>query len=162
MKFCFECGSTLASKVIEFKEHLVCSSKGCDFVLWDNPTPVIAAIVELNGEFLLAHNHSWPEGTFSMITGFIDSEELPLETVKREVKEELNLNTLSTKFLGHYMFKESNQLIIAYHVVAQGSVSLNEELSDYKLLSKEGLKAYNFDRFYITQQVVKDFLNFET
>lgn len=157
MKFCSDCGSTLTSNTVEFQKRLVCSSQDCDFVFWNNPTPVMAAIVELNGEFLLAHNNSWPEGTFSMITGFIDSRELPEDTAKREIKEELNLDTISLKFLGHYMFKESNQLIIAYHAVVQGSVSLNEELSDYKLLSKESLKTYNFAPFYITQKVVKDF-----
>jgi NAD+ diphosphatase len=95
----------------------------------------------LNGKFLLAHNHSWLEGTISMITGFVDA-----------------LESSTVNFLGHYMFKEANQLIIAYHIIAKGTVSLNEELSDYKLVSKESLEAYNFEPFYITQKVVKDFI----
>lgn len=55
-----------------------------------------------------------------MITGFVDA-----------------LEPSTVNFLGHYMFKEANQLIIAFHVVAKGAVSLNEELSGYKLVSKK-------------------------
>ncbi|MDB9744119.1 NUDIX domain-containing protein [Fibrobacterales bacterium] len=158
MSFCSKCGSELSSKIIESKKQLACSNQNCDYVFWNNPTPVVAALVELNGEFLLAHNNSWPEGTFSMITGFVDALELPEDAVVREIKEELGLESSTMNFLGHYIFKEANQLIIAYHIIAKGEVCLNEELSDYKLVSKESLEVYNFEPFYITQEVVNDFV----
>ena len=51
------------------KERLRCPA--CDFTHWNNPTPVLAAIVELGGRVLLARNAAWKNRMFGLITGFI-------------------------------------------------------------------------------------------
>ena len=38
---------------------------------WDNPLPVLAALVEIEGRILLARNVAWPEKNFALITGFM-------------------------------------------------------------------------------------------
>jgi len=45
------------------KERLRCPA--CGWTHWNNPTPVLAAIVEVDGRVLLARNALWQAKTFS-------------------------------------------------------------------------------------------------
>jgi len=67
----------------------------CGWTHWNNPTPVLAAIVELDGKVLLARNAAWPEKVFGLITGFMEAGESPEEGVAREVAEETGLQAES-------------------------------------------------------------------
>ena len=54
MNYCPICKADFIAKTIDDFERLLCSSDDCDFVHWNNPTPVVAAVVEHNGEIILA------------------------------------------------------------------------------------------------------------
>jgi hypothetical protein len=45
------------------RERLACGA-GCGFVHWDNPAPVVAALVEYHGRVVLARNQGWAAGAF--------------------------------------------------------------------------------------------------
>ena len=81
---------------------------------------------------MLARNRAWPRTFYGLITGFLEREETPERCVVREVKEELNLDAGTPTLVGVYAFERMNQVIIAYHVTATGTITLNEELDDYK------------------------------
>jgi len=133
-KFCPQCGKTLMLAMHGDLRRLCCSDPGaCDFVLWDNPVPVVAAIVEHDGEIVLGRNAAWPAGMFALITGFLEKNDPhPESGVLREVKEELGLDGRVAEFVGFYPFERMNQLIIAYHIVATGTITLNEEIVEYR------------------------------
>ena len=76
----------------------------CGFVLWDNPTPVVAAIVEYNGAVVLVRNKAWTQKFFGLVTGFLEKGETPDAAVLREVKEELGLAGTTAEFIGNYSF----------------------------------------------------------
>ena len=122
------------------KERLRCPA--CGFTHWNNPTPVLAAIVEYQGQVLLARNAAWPGKMFALITGFMEAGESPQEGIAREVKEETNLDASAVKIVGAYDFQRMNQVIIAYHVVADGEVRLSPELVDYRLYAPEDVKCW--------------------
>jgi NAD+ diphosphatase len=109
---------------------------------WDNPLPVLAALVEVEGQILLARNAAWPEKTFALITGFMERDETPEQGIARELKEETNLDAVETKLIGVYEFMRKNEVIIAYHVKAQGEIQLSEELLEYRLVSPEKLRPW--------------------
>ena len=77
LRFCPQCAMPLAPAEIDGRTRLACSSGACEFVSWDNPIPVVAAIVELDGEVVLARNKLWPESMFGLITGFLERDETP-------------------------------------------------------------------------------------
>jgi NADH pyrophosphatase NudC (nudix superfamily) len=154
MKYCPRCAQELVSKEMEGKMRLVCPSGACDFVFWDNPVPVVAAIVELNGCIVLARNRLWPEKMFGLITGFLEQGETPEAAVLREVREELGLEGSVSAFVGCYSFFEKNQLILAFHVSARGEVTLSDELAEVRYVSPERLKPWPFG----TGHAVKDWL----
>lgn len=130
--FCPKCKSPMAPGLNDYNS---CSSADCTFVQYENPTPVVAAVVEYgDAKVVLGHNALWPKGWFGLITGFVEKYEDPAYTVIREVKEEIGLDGEIEEFIGHYTFKRMNQLIIAYHVKATGVITLNEEIDEYKIV----------------------------
>ena len=131
-QYCPRCAKPLVTRAQGGFDRRICDNSGCGFVFWDNPTPVVAAVVEHEGQLLLARNVAWPPGSFALITGFLEKNEVPALAAQREVEEELGLKPLAAHFIGHYTFERMNQIIIAFHVPAEGTVSLNEELAEWQ------------------------------
>jgi len=150
--FCPECGKQLITASVEGKPRLKCPT--CSFIFWDNPIPVVAAIVEIGGNIVLARNREWPETWYGIITGFLDQGELPEAAALREVKEELGLDGRILSFVGHYLFEQKNQVIMVYHVCAEGEITLNAELVDYKLVPPKKVKPWGLG----TGPAVRDWL----
>ena len=155
MNYCPFCKSDLILKEIDGEERLACNSPSCEFVFWNNPIPVVAGIVEVDNKIVLAHNRAWPQDWMSIITGFLEKGETPEEGIARETKEELNLDAGPCTLVGVYSFHRMNQVIIAYHVPATGTVTLNEELDRYKLVTKEELEPWDSATGY----AVRDYLD---
>jgi len=61
--------------------------------IWNNPTPVLAAVIEYHGQILLARNAAWPGKMYALITGFMEAGETPQGGIAREIAEETNLTT---------------------------------------------------------------------
>jgi len=140
MKFCPECGASLEMAEVEGKQRLRCGS--CTFVHWDNPVPVVAAIVEHEGDVVLVRSKGWPEKMFGLVTGFLERGETTEQGVLREVREELGLEATIAGFIGLYHFFEMNQLIVAYHVKASGTIALGDELAGMKRVPPAKLRPW--------------------
>ena len=142
--FCPQCATPLTFITLAEdggdKERLRCTA--CDFTHWNNPTPVLAAVIEYHGQILLARNAAWPEKTYALITGFMEAGETPQEGIAREIAEETSLNTTELNLLGVYDFQRMNQVIIAYHAVCHGDVHLSPELVDYRLFDLAKVKCW--------------------
>ncbi len=146
-RFCPTCSTGLQpTETLEdggLKTRLRCPA--CNWTHWNNPTPVLAAIIECadqDGRVLLARNAAWSGRMFALITGFMEAGETPEEGITREVAEETNLEVLSLDLIGVYDFQRMNQVIIAYHALARGEVRLSPELAEYKLYAPEDLMCW--------------------
>jgi protein tyrosine phosphatase (PTP) superfamily phosphohydrolase (DUF442 family)/8-oxo-dGTP pyrophosphatase MutT (NUDIX family) len=133
-RYCPMCASPLSTAEVDSgPPRLRCAAPGCGYVHWDNPVPVVAAIVEHEGDIILGRNREWPAGMFALITGFLEKHDPhPESGVLREVEEELGLQGRVAEFVGHYTFTRRNQLIIAFHVIAEGTINLGEELVEFQ------------------------------
>ena len=147
-RFCPQCAAPLQSIAKEDgdggpKERLRCPA--CDYTHWNNPTPVLAAIIECadrDGRVLLARNAAWTGKMYALITGFMEAGETPEEGIKREVAEETGLSVDALNLIGVYDFQRMNQVIIAYHALARGEITLSPELLEYKLFTPETLRCW--------------------
>ena len=88
MRFCPSCAEPLARlSVLEDggeKERLRCAA--CGWTHWNNPVPVLAAVVECSdqeGRILLARNAAWSNKMFALITGFMEAGETPEDGIAR-------------------------------------------------------------------------------
>lgn len=122
------------------KSRLRC--RACEWTHWNNPTPVLAAVVEFEGHVLLARNAAWPGRRFALITGFMEAGETPQEGIARELKEETNLDAKELNLIGVYEFFRMNQVIIAFHARAEGEVKLSPELAEYKLFAYDDVMCW--------------------
>ena len=146
-RFCPHCATSLAliSSLEDggHKERLRCPA--CGWTHWNNPTPVLAAVIECadrDGQLLLARNAAWSGRMFALITGFMEAGETPEEGIAREVTEETALQVESLKLIGVYDFQRMNQVLICYHAVASGEVRLSPELVEYRLYTPETVRCW--------------------
>ena len=140
--FCPLCTATLVQAEVAGMTRVYCEQAGCGFVHYENPTPVVAAIVQRDEDVILVRSHGWPADWFGLVTGFLEKQEDPVEGVLREVNEELGLSGSLGELVGVYAFKGMNQIIIAYHVYVEGEVNLGDELADYKVVPIKKLKPW--------------------
>jgi NAD+ diphosphatase len=146
-RYCPQCAAPLAwieaAEDGGAKSRLRCAT--CGFTHWNNPTPVLAAVVECvdrGGQLLLARNAAWSGRMFALITGFMEAGESPEAGIAREVLEETSLVADAVKLIGVYDFQRMNQVIIAYHARCTGEVRLSPELVDYKLFEYDQVRCW--------------------
>lgn len=155
--FCLACGRPLTEHreaAEPERPRLRCAAPDCGWTYYDNPTPVVAAVVEHEGDVLLVRNVGWPESWFGLVTGFLERGEEPAAAVLRELHEELGLEGEIVSWIGSYAFTEMNQVILAWHVRARGEVSLGAELAAWKRVPMEKLRPWPMG----TGKAVADFL----
>ncbi|NWG73744.1 MAG: NUDIX domain-containing protein [Rubrivivax sp.] len=146
-RFCPRCATPLAAIAADEdggrKTRQRCPA--CGFTHWNNPTPVLAAVIECtdrDGQVLLARNAAWRGRMFGLITGFMEAGETPEEGVAREVAEETSLQVERLALIGVYDFQRLNQVIIAYHARAHGEIRLSPELAEYRLFEPHALRCW--------------------
>jgi NADH pyrophosphatase NudC (nudix superfamily) len=143
-RFCPQCATPLAWIAQQedggSRERLRCPA--CHWTHWNNPTPVLAAVVQYQDQILLARNAAWKGRMFALITGFMEAGETPQEGIAREIAEETNLRATGLELIGVYDFQRMNQVIIAYHAVCEGEVRLSPELAEYRLFPYEQVRCW--------------------
>lgn len=154
MRFCPRCATALTLRGTGGPERLACPAPDCGFVFYDNPLPVVAGLVEHQGEVLLVRSVGWPETWYGLVTGFLERGEEPEAGVLREVREELGLEARVVGPIGVYTFAERNELILAYHLEAQGEIRLGAELAGLKRVHPDRLRPWPFG----TGHAVRDWL----
>lgn len=153
-KFCPQCATPLSDLREEGRDRRACPKEGCGFIHYGNPLPVVAGIVELDGAVVLVRGKGWPEKMFGLVTGFLEAGETPEQGILRELREELGLEGEIGGLVGAYAFEMRNELIVAYHVRARGTVALGAELEAFKQVPIEKLRPWDFG----TGLAVKDWL----
>jgi len=95
LEYCPRCGARLVESAVRDTKRPTCSD--CHFILYVNPAPVTATLVEQGGELLLVRRKYDPGvGRWCLPTGFIESGETPEESAVREVREESGLEVALT------------------------------------------------------------------
>ena len=119
-----------------------CIDAGCAFIQWMNPVPAVGALVEIDGEIILARGQGWPEGFFALVTGYLEPLEDPKAGVVREVKEELGVEVIEAHLIGNYIFERKNEVMLCYHAVARGEIRLGAEIAEVKRYAPADLRPW--------------------
>lgn len=144
--FCPRCAAPLAERAIEDVDGVRTTrracTQACGFVQWGNPVPCVGALVEHEGEIILARNAGWPEGFFALVTGYLEPLEDPRAALAREVNEELGLEVVESQLIGNYIFERKNEVMLCYHALARGTIRLGKELAEYRRVKPERLRPW--------------------
>jgi len=112
-KFCVYCGGPVAKKKEDSVWRDFCSE--CRSFFYDNPLPVVSAIVDVSREILLVKRDRAPfQGRWCLPTGFAEAGENIEEAVLRELGEEtgirgrisrlLDVDSYKSRFYGDLLF----------------------------------------------------------
>ena len=153
-QFCPLCAKPLEARDLVGVRRRACPDERCGYILYDNPTPVVGALVEYGDRVVLVQNKGWPASWFGLLTGFLERGESAEDGVLREIKEETGLDGRIIRLLGVYPFFAMNQILIIFHVKAEGVLTIGDELAAYKLVPPDELKPWPSG----TGQAVSDWL----
>jgi len=91
LAFCPRCSAGLIASAVRGARRLTCPQ--CHYIIYSNPAPVTATIVEQDSGLLLVRRKYDPgRGLWCLPTGFIETGETPEESAVREVREESGLD----------------------------------------------------------------------
>ncbi|MEV6770357.1 NAD(+) diphosphatase [Nocardia sp. NPDC051030] len=81
--------------------------------------PAIICLVHDGGDrVLLARQHTWPKGLFSLLAGFVEAGESLERCVERELKEEVGLDVTDIRYLGSQPWPFPRSLMLGFSAVA--------------------------------------------
>jgi len=85
--FCTRCGTPLQVQTLAGRARQVCPQ--CNWILYRNPIPVVAALVERSDEILLLKRRNEPlRGFWAPPTGYVEWDESAAQAATRETLEE--------------------------------------------------------------------------
>ena len=129
---------------------------------------VVAGIIEYNDKILLIKQRKWRE-LYTLVGGHIEIGERAIDTLRREVKEEIGIDIDGISLFGVYdnldnfNYSKPEQLIILVYKASSKSneISLKKEegISDYVLLDLKELENFKNEIEPITYKILKDFKN---
>jgi NAD+ diphosphatase len=122
-QFCGRCGT--ANDYHARDRARICPA--CGLTQYPRLSPAIIVAVVRGDQILLARSHRHPPGFFSVLAGFVEPGETLEECVAREVKEEVDLDVVNTRYFGSQPWPFPHSLMIAFTCEApHGDIRLDE------------------------------------
>jgi len=137
LKSCPSCAQVLQTSVINGRDRLVCFT--CEFVHWDNPIPVTATIVPLDGGIVLVRRKYPPfVDDWCLPGGFIEANESPDYSAMREVEEETGLTVEIERMLSARAPGKGINIIILFYLAgkSKGILTPGDDASAAEIFSK--------------------------
>lgn len=123
----------------------------CVLCAFENPKPTVTAIIIKNGALMVVKRNQEPwKNKWDFVGGYMQKGETPEEALKREIKEELNVESNLTyieAFTGIDSYQDYQFPIVslAYLVELNGTIQLNEENSEIDWVPLETFSDIAFD-----------------
>jgi NAD+ diphosphatase len=126
-QFCGQCGSLMADQENERAKRC----PGCGLVVYPRLSPAMIIAVTRQTEdglkILLARNHRFPPGRFSVLAGYVEPGESLEACCAREVCEEVGVDIRDIRYFGSQPWPFPNSLMIGFTAVyAGGDIRLEE------------------------------------
>jgi ADP-ribose pyrophosphatase YjhB (NUDIX family) len=133
MKYCPECGTVLEVRQVEGRERAFCPD--CEPIYYTQLKVGAGAIIERDGRLLLLRRTGAPfQGCWNLPTGYVESDESPVQAVVREAYEETGLRVEASELVDVYFFDDDprgNGILIVYACRPEGGeLSVSEEGSE--------------------------------
>ncbi len=140
-KFCPHCGQNLHSETINKEKVKVCAN--CHFIFWNKSKPVVSIIFHKNGKVLLIQRANEPFKNYWVLPGgFTSYRETAEEAIRREAKEEINVEIKLEKIIGTYLIDNDSRgmhLDIIFAGTTDEEIRLNNEDTNWEYFSPDNL-----------------------
>lgn len=108
--FCGRCGAPMKDKGDERAK--ICLK--CGSIVYPRISPATITAVIKGDEILLAHNNSFRDGRYSLISGFVEPGETLEDCVKREIFEEIGIQVKNLHYFGSQPWPFPDSLMTAF------------------------------------------------
>lgn len=137
------CGRSGAENIVTHGGHrLVGGDENAQFPRVD---PAIIVLVHRDDECLLGRKAGWPEDRYATIAGFVEPGESLEDAVRREVKEETNVDIGDVKYMASQPWPFPSSLMVGFHALtaSAGPIALNDkELADARWFTRDDIAAH--------------------
>jgi ADP-ribose pyrophosphatase YjhB (NUDIX family)/ribosomal protein S27AE len=97
-KYCPQCGMTLVTAEISGRERLLCEN--CGFIYWGECSIGVGGVLLREGRCLLVQRaHNPGKGRWTIPGGFVETDETLETAVRRELREETGLDSITVSLL---------------------------------------------------------------
>ena len=111
-QFCGSCGSSMRR---HDKERAMECPNCKGQLIYPRISPCVITLIYKENEFLLAHNKNFPPNFYSTLAGFIEPGESVESALKREVKEEVNINIKNLEYFSSQAWPFPSQLMLGFY-----------------------------------------------
>jgi len=155
--YCSQCGKPVILKPDEWAK--ICPE--CGNIKYHSANPAIMVAVHRDDKILLARSHNQPPDFFSVLAGFLEPGESMEECVKREVKEEVNINIKNIKYFGSQPYSPSNSIMIAFTAeYDSGEIEIDKsEIDTAGWFTKDNIPEITPPSFFLAGQLIKAFVS---
>jgi 8-oxo-dGTP diphosphatase len=134
----------------------------CGLVVYANPAPTVSALLlDDGGKILLARRAGEPgEGLWDLLGGFMDEGEFPLETLARELREEIGVEIQPLEFFGAWPDRYGDGGIWTINLywtarIASGKPRPADDVAEVAWFAAEGLPRWGDFAFENTVAVLQ-------
>jgi NAD+ diphosphatase len=135
-RFCGTCGSpNLSTKAGHVR---LCSNPACRLEQFPRIDPAIIVLITDGERALLGRQAAWPEGRYSTIAGFVEPGESLEDAVRREVKEETDVDVYDIEYHSSQPWPFPSSLMLGFFAKApaQAAFTCGAELEDVRWFSR--------------------------
>ncbi len=138
-KFCSKCGQPSVMSMAGWQR----SCPSCDAQHFPRTDPVVIMLITHGNNVLIGRSDFWPEGMYSLLAGFVEPGETLEAAVRREVKEETNIEVAEVGYLASQPWPFPNSLMFGcYGHATTTEITLDpNELEDARWMSREEMMA---------------------
>lgn len=138
-RHCGLCGAP--TRMDEAGFVLACTAAGCNHRSFPRLDPAIIVLVHHDRRCLLGRQPAWPADRFSTIAGFVEPGESLEDAVRREVREETNIDVGHCEYRGSQPWPFPASLMVGFHAAAAtDDIRCNDaELAEARWLTREEL-----------------------
>ncbi len=140
LRYCPQCWSHLQTMSVAGRQRTACPS--CAWVHWDNPKPVTATLINVDGGIVLVKRKFPPfPGSWCLPCGFMEGYELPEEAAMRETAEETGLTVKIHQLLEVVKPPRAvNEIIILYLATpVDGTLTPGDDALEARVFTKDTL-----------------------
>jgi NAD+ diphosphatase len=158
-QFCGRCGA--ATEAVRGERARRCPACGQSNYPRIAPAIIVAVTRQADDgpRILLARNHRFPPGRYSVIAGFVEAGETLEECVRREVGEETGVEVTNIRYFGSQPWPFPNSLMIGFTAeYAGGEITLSDdEIADAQWFAPDALPLVP-PKISIARKLIDDFV----
>ena len=137
-RFCGVCGTA----TVPSPHDLARSCPECHHLAFPKISPAVIVQVTRGSEILLGRSRRHPQGSYSVLAGFVDPGESLEDAVVREVEEESGVRVRNVRYFGSQPWPFPDSLMVGFTATCEGEgilINRDDELEDVGWFTADAL-----------------------